>query len=261
VQVSYEPQSFCSGNGSVEVPFAIVSGNTTSYDLLFSDTAKILGFKDRLNQPIDATDNKLVIDINEEVWAGPYEATLVFHNRHCDTLHFAIPFTVYYNPDSLITQRWNDFLSVRKTAFDYYGGFYDYQWYKDGEKLKGETGSQLYLPNVGFDTTNVFAVEVTRTKDSIRMMTCDFHPSVEPDSSTLIITVSPTLLSSNRRMPVRVCTSETGRAELYYQTGELIGKWAIKDEYQLYLPAMKGLYLLRVVSDSGLVETRKIVVE
>lgn len=260
VQVSYEPQSFCSGNGSVEVPFTIVSGNTTSYDLLFSDTAKILGFKDRLNQPIGATENKLVIDINEEVWAGPYEATLVFHNKHCDTLHFAIPFTVYYNPDSLITQRWNDFLSVRKTAFDYYGGFYDYQWYKDGKPLNGQTGTQLYMPEVGLDTITAFAIEVTRTKDGIRMKSCDFYPSVEP--STVTIVVYPTVLSAKQKAPVHVQTNETGRVCVYNQSGALIGQWNMEDgDNQVVIPSAEGLYLLRMLFDSGRVETKKIIVK
>lgn len=259
VQVTYEPQSFCSGSGTVEVPFTILSGSTTSYDLLFSDTAKMLGFKDRLNQPIQATDNKLVIDINESVWAGPYEATLIFHNRHCDTLHFAIPFTVYYNPDSLITQRWNDFLSVRKTAYDYYGGFTDYQWYKNGQRLDGQTGTQLYLPDVGLDG-GAYAIELTRTKDGIRMRSCDFYPAEEP--STVTIIVYPTVLSARQKAPVHVRTGATGRVLAYNQAGTLVGQWTMTDgDNQVMLPAAEGLYLLRLLFDSGRIETRKIIVQ
>ena len=41
-----------------------------------------------------------------------------------------------------------------------------------------------------------------------------------------------------------------------------MGRWDIKnDDNQLYLPDIKGLYLLRVTTDSGRVETRKIIVE
>lgn len=260
VQVTYEPQSFCTGHGTVEVPFTILSGNTTTYDLLFSDTAKILGFKDRLNQPIADAENKLVIDINEEVWAGPYEATLVFHNRHCDTLHFAIPFMVYYNPDSLITQRWNDFLSVRKSAYDYYGGFYDYQWYKDGKKLDGQNGTQLYLPDEGLKTGEAYSIELTRTKDGIRMRSCDFYPSEEP--STVTVVVYPTVLSSRQKTPVHIQSPQTGRVLVYDQSGSLAGQWNIKGgDTQLTLPSTPGLYLLRMVFESGRIETQKIIVE
>ncbi len=262
VEVDYEPQQFCNGEGTVEVPFTITSGNTTSYDLLFSEQSKKLGFHDRIAVPIDEAENKVVLTINEDVWAGEYEATLVFHNRHCDTLEFPIPFTVYYDPEALITQRWNDFLSVRKTAYDYYGGFYDYQWFQDGKPMTGQTGSQLYLPDTKLQNDSYYWVELTRVKDSVRMRTCDFQPSVEPDTVTLIITVSPTVLPAQQRMPVHVHSTEAGVAELYFQSGELMGKWAIKEEdNQLYLPSVKGLYLLRVVTDAGHTETRKIIVE
>ena len=259
-QVDYTPQSFCYGAGEVEVPFTITSGTPTTYDLLFSDTAKMLGFKDRVSQPISELDDKLVITLNDKVWAGPYEATLVLHNRKCDTLHFPIKFTVYYNPDSLITQRWNDFLSVRKTAYDYYGGFYDYQWYRNGQALAGQTSSQLYLPDQKLQPTDSFYVELTRSRDSIRIRTCAFYPSVEPDSVTLIIL--PTVLSAQNRTPVHVRTTETGQVYAYNQSGLLVGQWAVKEEdNQLFLPATPGIYLLRVLFDSGRIETRKIIVE
>lgn len=258
--VNYTPQSFCNGSGAVEVPFTITSGNPTTYDLLFSDTAKILGFKDRINQPIDELGNKLVIPLTDDVWAGPYEANLVFHNRRCDTLQFPIAFTIYYHPDSLITQRWNDFLSVRKTAYDYYGGFYDYQWYENGKPITGQNSSQLYIPNGKLNMNSYYWVELTRVKDGIRMRTCDFTPTVQPDSVTLII--SPTVISAQHRTPVHVRTSEPGQVFAYYQSGALVGQWAIKeDDNQLFLPSYRGMYLLRILFDSGKVETRKIIVE
>lgn len=262
VTVDYEPQSFCNGYGEVEVPFVITSGNTTTYDLLFSEESKKLGFKDQLAVPINEADHKVVLTINEDVWAGHYEATLVFHNRHCDTLRFPIPFTVYYDPDVLITQRWNDFLSIRKTAYDYYGGFYDYQWYQDGLPMAGKTSSQLYLPQDKLQMNSYYWAELTRTKDGVRMRTCDFYPTLGPDSVTLIITISPTFLPAHQHMPVRICSSEEGRAEAYAQSGERVGQWTIKeDDNQIYLPSEKGLYLLRVTTNSGQVETRKIIVE
>lgn len=255
-----KPLTFCATGGVVEVPFTITSGNPTTYDLLFSDTAKILGFKDRINQPIDELGNKLVIPLTDDVWAGPYEANLVFHNRRCDTLQFPIAFTIYYHPDSLITQRWNDFLSVRKTAYDYYGGFYDYQWYENGKPIAGQNSSQLYIPNGKLNMNSYYWVELTRVKDGIRMRTCDFTPTVQPDSVTLII--SPTVISAQHRTPVHVRTSEPGQVFAYYQSGALVGQWAIKeDDNQLFLPSYRGMYLLRILFDSGKVETRKIIVE
>lgn len=262
VDVNYEPQSFCATGGTVTVPFTIHSGSSITYDLLFNDTAKMLGLKDRLNQPLALTDTKVEIPL-DTAWPGPYKANLVFRNYKCDTAQFPIAFTIFYTPDSVITQRWNNFLSVRKTAYDYYGGFYDYQWYKDGKKLDGETGSQLFLQDGKLDLNAAYMVELTRVKDGIRVRSCEdgFRPKAnEPDSVTLKVT--PTVISSHRRVPVHVQTNETGQAFVYYQSGELIGRWAIKEnDNQLLLPACTGIYLVRVLFDSGRTETRKIIVE
>ena len=259
MSVAYEPQSFCTGGGVLEVPFSITSGASITYDLLFNDTAKMLGFKDRMNQPVNLSDTKLTIPL-DTVWPGPCKADLIFRNYKCDTAWFPIAFDIYYDPDSLITQRWNDFLSVRKPAYEYYGGFEDYQWYKDDAPIAGQTASYLYVPNQGLQPSSPYWVEFTRTHDGIRTRTCAFYPTVQSDSVTLIVT--PTIIKAQQRTPVRVQTSENGQVVAYNQSGEQVGQWALKqEENQLLLPPCKGLYLLRVLFDDGRVETRKIIVE
>lgn len=258
--VNYTQQSLCAGNGSIEVPFSTIAGTPTGYDLLFSDTAKARGFTDRFDQPILGVDDKVVINLSDDVWAGQYLASLVFHNRDCDSKAFPITFEVFYDPDSLINQRWNDFLSVRKTAYDYFGGFYDYQWYKDGAPMAGQTSSQLYLPNEGLDGNSGYSVELTRTADGVRVRSCDYYPTIQP--TTVTLTVFPTVLAPGRRAPVHIRTTEPGQASLYNQSGVRISTWTITaGDNEIVLPVERGIYLLRVLSDSGRTDVHKLIVE
>ncbi len=258
--VNYSEQSLCMGNGTIEVPFSAVAGTPTGYDLIFSAEAKSQGFTDRFDQTITSGDSTLVIPLNDNVWAGQYSANLVFHNRDCDSRTFPISFIVYYDPGSLINQRWNDFLSVRKSAYDLYGGFYDYQWFKDGQPLTGQTGSQLYLPDEGLQEGSAYAVEVTRTADGVRVRSCDFYPTLQP--TTVTLNVYPTVLSPAHNTLVHVLSTEPGQASLYNRSGILVGSWQVQEgNNQITVPVEKGLYLLRILTDSGNIETQKLIVE
>ena len=260
IAVNYVPQSLCAGSGSIEVPFTVTAGTPTGYDLLFSDSAQAQGFVNRYNQAIPSNAGKVTINFEDDIWAGQYTANLTFHNRDCDSQTYPISFLVYYASDSIINQRWNDFLSVRKTAYDYYGGFYDYQWYKDGVPIAGQTSSQLYLPNEGLQEGSGYSVELTRTSDGVRVRTCDYYPTIEP--TTVTLTVYPTMLSAQRRTPVYIQTEEPGQAHLYDLSGLQVSSWEVlAGENQIYLSANRGIYMLRVVSDSGKIETRKLIVE
>lgn len=260
MEVNYSPQAVCVGNGSIEVPFVAAAGTPTGYDLIFSDSAKAKGFTDRYDQLVVSASDKVTIDLSDGTWAGQYMANLIFHNRNCDTRAFPISFLVYYDADALINQRWNDFLSVRKSAYDYFGGFSDYQWYKDGVLIPGQTSSQLYLPSEGLQEGSGYSVELTRLSDGVRVRTCDYYPTIEPGTVTL--TVYPTVLSAARRTPVHIRTQEPGQAHLYDLSGVRVGEWDVNGgENQVLLSLGKGLYLLRVVSESGKTETHKLIVE
>ena len=173
---------------------------------------------------------------------------------------FPLTFSVYYDPEDLITQRWNDFLSVRQTAFDEFGGFVDYQWYKDGEPLRGETGSQLYLPDEGLDQGSGYSVELTRVEDGVRVRSCPFYPTVEPNTVTLA--VFPTVMSAQRRTPLIVSISQPAQITLYYQSGMQVAAWHVTEgEHQLRIPQERGLYLLHVITEKGERKTKKIIVQ
>lgn len=163
-------------------------------------------------------------------------------------------------PKDFIVQRWNDFLSVSKTAYDKYGGFTDYQWYKDDEPMVGRTGSQLYLPEEGLDSKSGYVVEMTQLKDGVRIRTCPYYPIVM--SNTVTLAVTPTVVQSSGDAPLRIRVSESATAHLYSLMGAHIATWQLnKGENTFRMPSSRGLYLIKVQFESGEEKKQKIMVE
>ena len=260
MSLQYQKQSVCVSGGAITVPFVVAAGDVTAYDLIFSDIAKQYGFTDRFLESVALNAGTITIPLTDSLQPGLFDASVVFHNVFCDSLSFPITFAVYYDPDSLITQRWNDFLSVRKTAYDYYGGFTDYQWYKNDEPLAGQTGSQLYVPEEGLDMGSAYSVELTRTRDGMRVRTCPYYPHMEPN--TVTITVTPTVMSSQEPVPLHIRSSKAARANLYNQSGNHMATWSVREgENVVAMPNTQGLYLLYIITESGEETVRKIIVQ
>ena len=259
MDLNYDVQGVCVNGGSIVVPYTVDAGDVVAYDLLFSDQMKTYGFTDRMEEAVGPGATSLSIVMADSLTPGAYDASLVFHNLYCDSLVFPIAFQVYYHPDSLITQRWNDFLAVRKSAYDFYGGFAEYQWYKNDEPIAGQTGNQLYLPEEGLESGSAYAVEVTRLSDGMRTRTCPYYPKAEPNSVTLSVT--PTVISSQAPAPLRIHSSCSADAILYNQDGIVVAEWEVQaGENRVSMPQEKGLYLLRVLTDDGEQMVRKILV-
>lgn len=257
--MEHQPQAVCPHSGTITVPFSVTAGTAQEYDLLFSDQAKQYGFADLYAQPIAPTDTKLTIPFSDTIRPGVFDASVVFHNLDCDSMTFPVTLTIYYDPDSLITQRWNDFLSVRKHAFDAYGGFTAYQWYRNGQPIAGQTGSQLYVPDGGLDPSSAYAVELTRMSDGMRVRTCPYYPTTEPN--TVTISVYPTVVSSQAPAKVQVHTSEPASVRLYNKDGVLWNTWSVPEgASQLTAPSQQGMYLMHLQTQSGEKAVRKIIV-
>lgn len=260
MSLQYQQQAVCESGGAIAVPFTVEAGDVSAYDLIFSDVAKQYGFTDRILEYVAPNASTISIPLTDSLRPGLFDASVVFHNVFCDSLAFPITFAVYYDPDSLITQRWNDFLSVRKTAYDYYGGFTDYQWYKNDQPIAGQNGSQLYVPEGGLETGSAYSVEMTRTSDGMRVRTCPYYPHVEPN--TVTITVTPTVVPSQDPVPLHIRSSQPARANLYNQSGYHMASWVVREgDNEVTMPTERGLYLLYIITESGEQAVRKIMVQ
>ena len=258
--VDVPPILLCQGEENiVEIPINITSGSVSSCDLFFDPALAVFGFSDSLGMLVDDND-VLKLDLSGNVWPGRYEARLVLRNYTCDSVDVIIPFELQYAADSMITQRWNDFLAVRKSAYDHYGGFYNYQWYCDGAAMVGETSSTLYLPNVGLAATSNYQVAVTRVADSVRMITCDYFPSLEPNTTT--VEVYPTNTMATIPQPITVKITGSANCLLYNSIGALVGQWHVAGgQSEFTSPTIPGIYILRVILDDGNEKSLKLIVE
>ncbi len=254
--------TICDGErDKLQIGYQISSGSCDSYSLICTEHAKLHGFDDIINKPF-STPGTIDIEIPREVWPGIYEFVLMFDaDSSCGVTNYPIHLTILYDAEEVITQRWNDFLSVRKSAYDKYGGFSDYQWSLNGKLLTGETGTQYYVPEEGLDINGNYSVELTRVVDGVRIRSCDFTPTLQPNTVTLM-TITPSIVSAGQNAPIFIRTNEAGVVTMYNQSGVVINSWEVKPgEVSIQAPKVGGLYLLRVQSESGQTDTRKLIVK
>lgn len=259
---STDLNELCQGESqSIAITYNTIQGNPVRYDVIFDSKYNKMGLISLANLPLPDNDNHIYLTLPDTLWPGIYPFNVIVHDAYCydfatDTLRFALQ----YNADSLITQRWNDLLSVRKTAYDRYGGFIDYQWYKDGVLLNGETSTQLYLPENGLDKNAEYAVAVTRTLDGVRVLSCGFTPDNEP--KTLTFSVWPSLMNTNVRQKLHVRSSETGHVNVYDAQGNLFNLLVHPSgDIQMDAPTVPGVYFVHFLTESKDTYVQKFIVK
>lgn len=257
IQLQDLTQTACAEIGIMEIPFVINRGDASSYSIFFDSLTLACGMQDIHNLPLVGTE--ITIPFPAGLRPGNFAGTLVIFNHDCENISVPLAMDIRYTADSLINQRWNDFLSVRKSASDYYGGFYDYQWYKDGQLMTGQTSSQLYVPEEGLDMQAGYAVELTRVADGVRVRSCEYFPTEQPTTVTLQVT--PTSFSAAQRTPMTVYASETGDVTIFNHSGIVTQRVHANAGYnRLDSPAETGVYLVQITTESGQMYVQKIIV-
>ncbi len=181
------------------VDYTIHAGDFTTYSLLFDQTSHQSGFEDQLNQPRVPGQHYLEILLPEHVKSDIYKAKLIFEDIYSGNDTADIFITINYS-DSILVQKWNDVIAILNS--DYNGGyeFSEFQWYKNGLAIPGETRSYLYVPE-HLDITAEYQVRITRY-DGVSLFTCPFTPENREE-----ITVYPTVINTGENiiieMPVR----------------------------------------------------------
>lgn len=169
--------------------------------------------------------------------AGIYKANLIGYFRQIPLFEDTITLTVQY-PSSVMEKRWDDVICVLTSAYNGGYDFVAFQWYKNGQPLVGETGYYLNQPlEVGAEYTVLLTEQ-----DSTQLMTCPLLlTNEEPE-----ISVEPTLIK--QRQPVRCYVSDDADVYIYDALGRMIMSTPIaQGETYLTLPALQGVYLMKVV--------------
>ena len=256
LQIAWSEQSLqlCHNTETPTLEYTTIAGSPMSYTLSLRDTVteQVAVWNDR-----DIRQGVTLPLLPDTMRPGYYQLTITVQDSFCQPFSTTLPVEIHYAGDSLLTQRWNDLLAVRKTFYDRMGGFNAYQWYMDGQALTGETNSTLYRPDEGLDG-HTYQVEVTRQSDGVTLICCPFSPTEQPTTVTLV--VRPSVVET--KAPVRVRTNQRGQLKAYNREGQkVVGDICLEQgENCIEAPSTPGLYMLTFVSDDGQQTVQKLLV-
>ena len=242
----------CSGDPSFDVSYTTLSGSISGISVRFSEEAKALGFMD--TTATVETNDMFTLNLPQDIRPDVYMAEVLFDNHGCEVINLPLVISVDYS-NEVITQRWNDFLSVRQTAYTHYDGFTSYQWYCNGNLIEGATTSQLYKPE-GLGE-NTYQVELVRATDGVRAISCPFIPTEQPNTITL--EVQPTITAKGA--PIRVKAPRNGDMDIIGNVGVSMGSRYLQEgENTIVVPTVAGIYLLHLTTQDGNHYVQKIIV-
>ncbi|MBP5476653.1 MAG: T9SS type A sorting domain-containing protein, partial [Paludibacteraceae bacterium] len=243
-EVAFTIAEQCAGEGLLEIAVQH-TGLLTDARLTFSPEAVAAGFVND-TYPLDDQD---IVSVPYNVKAGIFSVhiDLLFHSR---LKHSADePFTLLF-PRTVLEQGWMDAIFV--LTHDYNGGydFTDFQWYKKGQMLVGETGPYLYQPlEVGAE----YSAMLTEVS-GLKLMTC---PLIVTEHSE--ISLYPTVVT--RKDLIHVNVSQDARLTLYSIMGERHNSYSLlSGDTQINAPGTQGIYLAEIVLESGQRKVFKIMV-
>ena len=230
---------------AMQVDFA---GRVDSLRLVFALDSMDNALSDTI---VPMTGDGYVTIVFEDLRAGVYRAQLTGYFRTLNMFEKDVTIEVYY-PSSVMEQRWDDVICVLTNRYNGGYDFVEYQWYKNGEALVGETGYYLNQPlEVGAE----YSVLLTE-EDGVPLMSCPLVVASKESE----ISVSPTLIKE--RQPVRCYVLEDANVCVYDALGRMVLNTNIEQgETYLTMPAIQGVYLMKVVLQDKKERNVKIIIK
>ena len=225
----------CAGTGVLDVEVLLSSGSVDEVSFVFNQDAINAGFVN-VRLPYDEHMQVQYTDVR----AGRYKVTVMgLFNK--EKVFEEEKDLIFLYPSTVLMQKWNDVVAV--LTHDYNGGynFVDFQWYKNGVVLSGETHSYIHQPlEFGAEYSALLTED-----NGLKMMTC-------PLIATNLVDISlyPTLLNSGQR--VRCNLSEFAVVYIYDMMGKLLSKLNVQSgETEMEMPYVAGVYMVKIVPDSN----------
>ena len=243
----------CNTATELVLPFAITQGDIAEASLTLTDSKEQTIVSDA-ELTVNATKDTLTYALHEQLSAGKHTVTVEVRDTLDCVATATLPIELAL--DGQIYSKWNDVLLVDNSQ----GLYSAYQWYENGQPLSGKTDQVLYLPD-GMNGTYTCLLTTAEGK----LFTCEYEfedipRSADQQFSDNDITVLPNRVKAGGVVAVQQSQSEMLRLILLSTTGQRIGEYTQTDSKQLIcMPAVQGVYLLRITSDSGM-QTAKIVV-
>lgn len=223
-------------------------GTPYTYSLTFDNQAIATGFTNVVKQNI-TTPGTIEITLPNHLKPNYYTGTLTLFDSLC-TQDFQFSFIVPYR--SILVQKWNDVIAVLNDRYN--GGyvFTAFQWRKDGIDIAGETKSYLYLPST-LDAAGNYTALLTRT-DGVTLETCPLHYTPHID-----ITIYPTPMKPSGAITIDMPAERSGTLTVCNSIGQPVETHELhelRNSLMLNLPC--GIYILRIMTDTGEPFTQKI---
>ena len=244
------PSDICADDSVFSIPYNLHQGIVTGYSLEFDST----GFTPLEYTPIE--DDVFIVPMPKGLRPNKYSGTVTFYNADCGNIEVPFNFVVNY-PSSILTQRWNDVLSVYNS--EYNGGyeFINFQWFLDGEPVPNMISSHFYQQGKDLEFGHDYSVLLTRLDDNLSFMSCAIVPQkfeLSDDVNNVNVLFSGTTVNVESPAPAR--------AELYSVTGAKITTWTIlQGNNNIPLTDLEGVYILRILFADGNVHTERLVVK
>lgn len=244
----------CADESRILLPYRVVAGYPGSYSVIYDLSTQNGNFVNIIDAPV-LQSGEVALQFPSDVTPGAYQADIEFKDVNCRDTTVTVKFYILY-PDSIITQRWNDVLSVRNK--NYNGGyeFSGYQWFKNGQAIEGATQSYLYVPE-GLDFSSEYTVNLLREPDKQWAMSCGVFPERLSDGG---IMVYPTFVKKGQKMTVNM--PKAGNMVFYDIMGvELYNMIIQEGENIVSVPERQGVYILKVLVNDGREKTYQIICE
>ena len=155
--------------------------------------------------------------------------------------------------DKVMFSKWENVLFIANAD----GRYATFQWYKNGNKMNGET-QQRYYAGYGVSlkgTSDLYHCVMSLSDGSGEEESCphtfdEVRRSAEAGVEDITvdgIAVYPTQLSAGGAVTIQIQTGETIRATLLTLTGQVISTHEIiSEQASIEMPEVTGLYLLRL---------------
>ena len=270
-----EPMILCADNGAYDLVFAFdpnAGFQPREVRIVYDSLAQACGYPDdTLTLPVVGNIVAMELPKTDELYVRPnnYTAKIYFENGTCDDPEMQrvdFHFTVDY-PDWILEQRWADAIGILSAKYNGDYTFSAYQWYKDGEKLVGETKPYYFAPQY-LEVGAEYSVELTREGDDFGIMTCAIK-AVQRDNTMTpqkpYVSVVPTYVVKANPVVHILCSQFGGDFRIYNPYGSLIEDGHFEpgehNAQEVHLPALSGMYLFELNQENGEVRTVKVIVE
>jgi len=164
-------------------------------------------------------------------------------------------------PSDIFIQRWHDVLAINNN-FTTNGGynFTAYEWYKNGEKMSGNTKGYIQEPGGLSRTAEYTAIVTTQQRDQLGI--CPAKISNMP-APKMAVYPNPARSGQTVRVETGIDAGEQNNAvmQLFNATGNLLAKQTLNAPVvELTAPDTPGTYVLQITVN-GVAQTLKIAVE